>query len=166
MNKTITLTIAGILMIAMLLSVIQLLLRKLKAVAEIDFKWKSAYGIWFSGLFTAATLIISHAITYLGEAIDNIIKIGAAHQLLDITKISSLYIGLGIAWYLLWYYVAKVFAVIIMGNKNEQEEMGLNNTHYFLIRAAIFIGIIFSFTFILDLLFRQFMPNILVPFYH
>ena len=165
-TKTITLTIAGILMIAMLLSIIQLLLRKLKTDAETDFKWKSSYGIWFTGLFAAATIIISRTIVFLSEAIDNIIKIGSPHQFLEITQISSLYIGLSIAWYLLWYYIAKVFAVIVMGRKNELEEMGLNNVHYFLIRATIFIGIIFSFSFILDLLFRFFMPNIPVPFYH
>lgn len=49
---------------------------------------------------------------------------------------------------------------------NEQEEMGLNNVHYFLMRVAIFIGIIFSLSLVLDLLFRMFMPNIPAPFFH
>lgn len=166
MTKTITLTLAGILMIAMLLSIIQLLLRKPKLHAETDFKWKSAYGVWFTGLFVAATLVISRAVFFLSEAVDHIIKKGSGHQLLEIAKISSLYIGLVIGWYLLWYYITKVMAVILMGVSNEQEEMGLNNVHYFLMRAAIFIGVIFSLSLILDLLFRMFMPNIPAPFFH
>jgi hypothetical protein len=164
--KTMTLTLAAIVMIAMMLTVIQLLLRKIKPKSETDFKIKGAYGVWFGCLFTAACLIIVKAIVFLAEAADNIYKTGATNLFFELVKISSLYIGLSVLWLLLWHFIAKVMTVIILGSRHELEEMELNNTHYFLIRGLIVVGFVFCLSPVLEIVFRAVMPNVPLPFYH
>lgn len=165
-TKTITLTIAGIIAVAIMLTLIQFLLRKVKIKSEVDFKIKTAYGIWFACLFVASCLITAKVVSFLGEAIDNIYKMGSPSLALDVAKISSLYIGLGVIWFLLWYFIAKVFSTIIAVNRNEVEEMELNNSYFFLIRGIIVIGLIFCLSPVLDIIFRLVMPNIQLPYFH
>jgi hypothetical protein len=165
-TKAVTLTIGGIIAIAIMLTIIQLLLRKVKLQAEAEFKIKPAYGIWFASLFIAASLVSAKAVTFLGEAIDNLYKIGSPNMITETAKIASLYIGLSVVWFLLWYFVSKVFATIILGLKKEQEEMSLNNVHFFLIKGTIINAFIFSLSPVLDVIFRMVMPNIQLPFYH
>jgi hypothetical protein len=166
MTKAVTLTIVGIITIAIMLTIIQLLLRKVKPQAEADFKIKPAYGTWFAGLFVAAAQISFKAVTFLSEAIDNIYKIGSPAMVAEVAKIAALYIGLGVVWFLLWYFVSKVFTTIILGLKKDQEEMSLNNVHFFLIKGTIINVFIFSLSPVLDVIFRMVMPNIQLPFYH
>lgn len=165
-TKTITLTIAGMIALAIMLTLIQFLLRKVRLKSEADFRIKPAYGVWFTCLFIAGSLIAERIVTFLSEAIDNIFKMALPNTAFEIAKISSLYIGLGVIWFLLWYFITKVFSTIITGNRNELEEMELNNSHYFLIRGLIAIGFIFCLSPVLDILFRMVMPNIQLPFYH
>ncbi|HEY4194578.1 MAG TPA: hypothetical protein VGM63_03525 [Mucilaginibacter sp.] len=164
--KTTTSAIAGIIVVAILLSVIQFLLRNLRSKSESDFRIKSAYGLWFSSLFIGTCLIAAKVVTFLDEAIDNIYKMNSSNPALAIAKASSLYIGLSVAWFLLWYFIAKVLSTMITGNRKEFEEMELNNTYYFLIRGLIVIGFIFSLSPVLDTIFRVVMPNVQLPFYH
>jgi len=164
--KIIILTVTGIVVVAIMLLVIQLLLRKVKLKSETDFKIKSSYGIWFASLFIAATVLTLKTVSYLSEAIDNIYKIASLNRTTEILKIISLYIGLSVIWFFLCYIVAKVFSAIIVGVKNEQEEMGLDNVHYFLIRGITTIGLTFSLSTILEIILRIFMPNIQIPLYH
>lgn len=165
-TKAITLTIVGIIAIAIMLSIIQVLLRKVKLQAEAEFKIKPAYGIWFVSLLIAASLIGAKAITFLGEAVDNIYKMGSQNLGAEIAKIASLYIGLSVVWFLLWYFVSRVFSIIILGLRKEQEEMSLNNIYYFLVRGVLINMFIFCLSPILDVIFRLVMPNIQLPFYH
>lgn len=166
LNKAATLTIVGIIAIGIMLTLIQLLLRKAKQQAETDFKIKPAYGIWFASLLLAASLTTAKAISFLAEAIDNIYKIGSPNLTGEAAKTASLYIGLSAVWFLLWYFVSKVFSTIILGIKKETEEMALNNVHFFLIKGIIINAFIFSLSPVLDVIFRMAMPNIQLPFYH
>jgi hypothetical protein len=165
-TKTIALMLAGIMEMVVMLSVIRLLLRKVKRHAETDFKIKQAYGIWFTGLFLAACMISARTVAYLVEAIDNIQKIGSAGLVTEIIKVSALYIGLGAVWFLLWYFITRVFSAVIFGIRKEEEEMALDNLYYFLLRAALVIGFVFSLSPALDMVFRWFMPNVPVSFIH
>ena len=71
-SKTITLTIAGLIAIAIVLLIIQLLLKKLKSKSEIDGRLKLSYGIWFVTLCIAGSSVNLKTISVLSEAIDNI----------------------------------------------------------------------------------------------
>ncbi len=84
----------------------------------------------------------------------------------EIAKIASLYIGLSVIWFLLWYLVSKVFVTIILGIQKEQEEMSLNNVYFFLIKGLIINVFIVSLSPVLEIIFRMVMPNIQLPFYH
>lgn len=165
-TKTITLTIAGIIALGIMLTLVQFLLRKVRSKSEADFRIKPAYGVWFGCLFIADCLITERIVTFLSEAIDNILKMALPNTAFEIAKITSLYIGFGVIWFLLWYFITKVFSAIIAGNRNELEEMELNNTYYFLIRGLVVIGFIFCLSPVLDTVFRMVMPNIQLPFYH
>lgn len=162
--RTIALTLAAIITMAMMLSVIRLLLRKLPA--ETDLRIKPAYGIWFGSLFSAACLITAKAIVFLAEAIDNVYKIGAPGLFFELVKTSALYSGLSVLWLLFWFLIAKVFTAVILGVRQETEEMELNNTHYFLIRGLAVIGFVFCLSPVLEIIFRLVMPNVPLPFYH
>jgi hypothetical protein len=164
--KTLSLTLAAIIAIAMLLSVIQLLLKKLKPVSEADSRIRTAYGVWFGGLFVAASLVAAKAIVFLAEAMDNVYKIGAANLIFELVKVSALYVGLSVLWFLLWFFIGKLLTSVMMGTRNDPEEMALNNTGYFLIRGLLVAGLIFCLSPVLDSLFRAVMPNIPLPFYH
>lgn len=165
-TKTIILTIAAIIAIAIFLSVINLLLCKIKPQSETDFKIKSAYGIWFAGLFTGSCLTTARIIPFLSEAIDNIYKIGKQAPLYEVAKTTSLFTGLGLIWFLFCYFIAVALSVIVLGTRKDPEEMQLNNTHLFLVKALILVGLIFTLSPALDLLFRMVTPNIPLPFYH
>lgn len=164
--KTIALTIAGIITLAIILTIIQFLLRKVRSKSEADFRIRLAYGVWFACLFIAGCVVAARIVTFLSEAIDNIFKMGLPNTAFEIAKVTSLYIGLGVIWFLIWYFIAKVFSVIIAGNRNELEEMELNNTCFFLIKGLIVIGFIFCLSPVLEMIFRMVMPNIQLPFYH
>jgi hypothetical protein len=133
-SKTITLIIACFVAIAIILLIIQMLLRKIKLKSELDGKLKLAYGIWFAELFLAATFITSKTIIVLSEAIDNIYKMNSSNAIVETTKAASLFIGLAAVWFVIWYIIAKVPSTLIAGNRNELKEMEADNCAYFLIR--------------------------------
>jgi hypothetical protein len=164
--KTMTLTLTAIITIAMMLTVIQFVLRKLKPRSEADSRIKSAYGIWFGCLLTAAFLISAKAILFLEEAVDNVSKIATTNLFFEIVKTSALYIGLSSVWLLLCLFIAKVLTIVMLGVRQETEEMELNNTCYFLIRGLAVNGLVFCLGPVLDIVFRMVMPNVPLPFYH
>jgi hypothetical protein len=165
-TKLLTLFLTGIMTTGIILLVIQLLVRKIKQKSESDLLVKPAYSIWYAGMFLSASLVVFKILVFSGEATDNTLKIAHTGLLLDLSKTVSLFIGIGTAWYLLTYFFAKLFAILLLGLRNEEEEMALGNTHYFLIRAATLIGLAFCLSPILDLIFRMVMPNVQLPFYH
>ena len=101
-SKTIALIIAGLVTIAIVLLIIQLLLKKLKQKSELNGKLKLSYGIWFATLFIAAVLVTVKTITVLSEAIDNIYKMNAANAIVETSKAASLFIGVSAVWFLVW----------------------------------------------------------------
>ncbi|WP_448698113.1 hypothetical protein ACFGVR_14930 [Mucilaginibacter sp. AW1-3] len=164
--KMITLTLAAITTTALMLSTIQLLLRQVRSQSENDFRIKSAYGIWFASLAVAAILVSAKSILFLDEAADNLYKIMPVNLYWELAKTASLYMGLSVVWFLLWFFVAKAMAVTTLGMRREAEEMDLNNACYFLIRGLIFIGLVFCLSPVLDMVFRLVLPNVPLTFYH
>ena len=76
-EKNFTLTLIGIVAIAISITIIQFLLRKEKNKSEIDGKIKISFGIWFSSILLGATIINLKTITILNEALDNIYKVNS-----------------------------------------------------------------------------------------
>ncbi len=165
-SKTITLTVSAIIAIAIMLLIIQLLLRKLKAKSEQEGRLKNSYGVWFATLFIAASITTGKAINMLSEAIDNIYKSFATNIIGEVAKTASLFIGLSAVWLIIWYFVANLLSVTIVGKRSDQYEIEIDNVSYFLIKGVLLIGFIFCLLPIFEILLRSFMPNVQIPFYH
>jgi len=134
-SKSIELLVAALVLIAINLLIIQLLLKKLHQKSETDGKLKLSYGTWFTTMFIAAILIGGKTIIILSESIDNIYKINAINSLLQTFKAGSLYIGLSIIWFIIWYYIANMLSILITGKRNELNEMEADNYVFFLIKG-------------------------------
>lgn len=165
-SKTVTLTIIGVVAIVIMLLVIQLLLRKLKIKSEQEGRLKNSYGVWFATLFIAATITMGRTIAILGEAIDNIYKNISTNINGEVAKTASLFIGLAAFWFIVWYFVANLLAVTILGKRKDQNEIEADNVSYFLIKGVLIIGFILCLLPVFEIILRTFMPNVQIPFYH
>jgi hypothetical protein len=165
-SKTVTLTIFGIVAIVIILLMIQLLLRKLKMKSDQEGRLKNSYGVWFATLFIAATIIMGRTISILGEAFDNIYKNVSTNIMGEVTKTASLFIGLSAFWFVVWYFVANLLSVTILGNRKDQNEIEADNVSYFLIKGILIIGFILCLLPVFEIMLRTFMPNVQIPFFH
>ena len=165
-SKAVTLTIAGIVAVVIIILTIQMLLRKIKTKSEHEGRLKKSYGVWFATLFIAATITMERSIMILGEALDNIYKNISTNIIGEVTKTASLFIGLSAVWFLIWYFVANLLSVTILGTRKDITETEVDNVTYFLIKGALVIGIILCLLPVLEILLRNFMPNVQIPFYH
>lgn len=165
-SKYLAISIAALIAIAMALLVIQLLLFKIKQRANLDAKLKISYGIWFASLFFAYTIINLKTISLLSEGLNNLYKINGGYNYFEITKTISVFIGFAAAWFLLWFYISKVFVVLFTGKRKTFNEMESDNYSYFLIKGILLIGLIVSFMPIYEIILSAFIPSVQIPFYH
>ncbi|MBS4063507.1 MAG: hypothetical protein KGZ74_03060 [Chitinophagaceae bacterium] len=165
-SKTVILAIIGVVAIVIMILVIQLLLRKLKMKSEQEGRLKNSYGVLFATLFIAATITMGRSIAISGEAIDNIYKNISTNIIGEVAKTASLFIGLSAFWFIVWYFVANLLAVTILGNRKDQNEMESDNVSYFLIKGVLIIGFILCLLPAFEIILRTFMPNVQTPFYH
>ena len=165
-SKTITLAIAGLLAVAFSLFLVQLIVRKVKSRSEDDGKLKLSYGIWFSTLLLAISLVQAKTMEVLGEAIDQIYKIDNAIVQKESAKSIALFIGLGAAWFILWLFISNLLAVVFVGKRKALKELEGDNWSYFLIKGVMTIGFIICLQPVFESLLRTFMPSIGLPFYH
>lgn len=165
-SKTIILTFSGIISIAIMLLIIQILLKKIKSKTEDDGRLKKSFGIWFTSLFLASSFTSTTAIIILIEAIDYIYKNEVSNIIGEVAKTVSLFIGLSAAWFLIWYFVASLLSVTILGKRKDQNEMDTDNVSYFLIKGALVIGFTICLLPVFEIILRTFMPNVEIPFYH
>lgn len=165
-NKLIILLLSGPVAVVLLLTVIKIILRKLKAGSEEDFRLRPAYGLYFSGMLIAGMLIQLIVIGHIAEAADNIQKNATPSPLTETAKIAVLFTGLGVIWFFLWFLVTGVFTAVLLGIKKEAEEMLLGNTYYFLIKSVLLVGFAILMSPVFALLLRWLMPGISVAFIH
>lgn len=165
-SKTISLTIAGLVAIAILLLVIKILVRKMKYKSEVDGRFRTSHGIWFASLFISASLLIAKAISILSESVDNILKMNITNPISEIFKASSIFIGLTAFWFVIWYLAANMLSPVVTGKRAGSVEMEIDNFVYFLIKGVIIIGFTISLLPIFESLLRVFIPATQLPFYH
>lgn len=168
MNRTnlITLLITGPVAVTVVLTAINLILRKLRSAGEEDLRMRPAYGIWFCGLLLSALLPQVQVILLLSEATDNILKMNFAAINLEVAKTAILFTGIGVLWFFLLSLVSRGFAVLLVGLRKEGEEMALGNTYYFLVRAVLLLGLTVMMMPALVLVLRGLMPSVSLPFVH
>lgn len=164
-EKIITLTVIGIIAMAISLTVTQLLLRKEKAKSETEGRIKIAYGVLFFTWVASFSMLNGKVLTISNEYIDAIYKTKSATPLLNITKTNVLFIGLVNVWLILWHFMTKVLSTLFAGKRNDVTEMDNNHYIYFLVKGIVFIGFIYCLMPVFELLLRTFLPNIEIPFY-
>ena len=165
-SKTIALTISAIITIAIMLFIIQLLLRKLKPKSEQEGRLKTSYGVWFTCLFIGASIVTGETINLLSIALDNIYKNISNNIFGQLVKTGSLFIGLSALWFLLWYFISNLLSVTIVGKRKNENELEANNVSYFLIKGILIIGFIFCLSSVFEIILRSLIPSIEIPFYH
>jgi hypothetical protein len=165
-NKTLCLTLAGIIAIAITLLIIQLLTKKVRQKATAEGRYKISFAIWFCALFICASIIMQKVMFILNEALDNIYKLNSTAQFTNILKTGSLLLGFGATWLVIWYSVTNILSIVIVGKRLDGIEMEADNNGYFLIKGILLIGFILILSPIFEDVLRAFIPNIETPFYH
>lgn len=164
-TKIITLTVIGIIAIAISLTITQLFLRKAKSKLENEEKINLAYGILFLGWVISFSLLNVKSISIMSEYVDTIYKTNSANHLADISKTSVLFIGLTNFWLILWYLVTKAFSILIAGKRTDVNEIENNHYTYFLMKGVVFIGFVYCLMPVFEMLLRTFLPTIEIPYY-
>ncbi|KQR72327.1 hypothetical protein [Pedobacter sp. Leaf176] len=164
--KLITISVSVILSFLLLIFIIYFLTNKFKSKLNEDGKIKVSFGIWYAALFLSGSDVISVVIDTVTEVIDNLLKINPPNFNLQLVQSISLIIGAGFIWFILWFLVIKFLINTIKIKVDEHQEMEDDNYGYFIIKAAMLIGLIFSLSPLLSLILRTLIPNVETPFYH
>lgn len=165
-TKIITLTIIGIVAMAISLTITQLILRKEKSKSESDGKIQLAYGVLFFTWVVVFSLLNFKSLSILNEYIDTVFKTNENNSMIDILKTSIIFIGLTNVWLILWHFITKVFTFLFAGNRNESNEIENNHYTFFLMKCIVFIGFIYCLMPVFETILRTFLPTIQTPFYH
>jgi len=158
-----------------MLALIELLFRRFRVIKDEELKESPSYGIWFVGTTISASLIFWQVFSILNEAVDTIYK--QPNILLNSYKFNwtpflsslktfTIFLGIGILWFILWYVISYLCTIMILKKRNDIEEMAANNLTYFLVRTSLHITFTISFITLLQPLLRLFLPVIPIPFYH
>ena len=164
-TKIITLTIIGIIAMAISLTITQLFLRKAKTKSENEGKINLAFGILFLGWVISFSLLNVKSISIMSEYIDMVYKTNSANHLADIAKTSVLFIGLTNVWLILWYFITQAFSLLIAGKRTDVNEIENNHYTYFLMKGIVFIGFVCCLMPVFEMLLRTFLPTIEIPYY-
>lgn len=164
-TKIITLTVIGIIAIAISLTITQLFLRKAKSKLENEEKINLAYGILFLGWVISFSLLNVKSISIMSEYVDTLYKTNSANHLADISITSVLFIGLTNFWLILWYLITKAFSILIAGKRTDVNEIENNHYTYFLMKGVVFIGFVYCLMPVFEMLLRTFLPTIEIPYY-
>ena len=165
-SKLIIPALATIVAIMILLFILKVLSRKTNIKNTETGHYKSSFTVWFATLFLSGAIILYKAMNILGECIDIHYKNNPLNALMESIKSGSLYVGLSISWFLLWYYVSNTLSSLSFGKRSLIKEIESDNFNYFLIRGLILIGLIVCLIPLFDIIGRNFMPSVPTPFYH
>ena len=164
-SKVISLTLIGIVALAISLTVTQLFTRKEKLKSEKEEKINLAYGILFSTWLVAFIILNLKSILILSEFIDILSKTTATDSRIEMLKTSTLLIGLTNIWLIVLYFITKAFSIIFIGKRKNVYEIENNNYPYFLMKGVLFIGFIYFLMPVFEIILKVFSPSIEIPFY-
>lgn len=164
-TQIVTLTVIGIIAMAISLTVTQLFLRKAKAKSENEGKINIAYSILFLGWVISLSLLNMKSISIMNEYYDTVYKMNSAYHLAEIAKVSVFFIGLTNIWLVLWNFITQAFSQLIAGKRTDVKEIETNHYTYFLMKGMVYISFIYCIMPVFEMLLRMFLPNIEVPYY-
>lgn len=164
--KLISIAIIVITSFILLLLTTNLFTRQYKSRLNSKGKVKLSFAVWYAAIFLSGANIINSSIPLIIQSIDNIIKKNSSHLYQDIMKAISLLLGTAFVWFIAWLFIAKLFTKLIFFKTNELEEMEEDHYSYFIVKAMVLIGIVFSLAPLLSEVLRPLVPSIQTTFYN
>ena len=165
-ESSIIVIISGIFAFALALLIIQFFVKKLRIKATSSNTINISFGIWFGSLLLSFAILLSKALSVMNDAIDVLIGFPKEGLYFEIFKAGSIFIVLAFIWFVVSYYIIKIFSRLIFSSSIDEIEMEQNNSSYFLIKGILFIGFILVLLPIFETLLRGFIVTISTPIYH
>lgn len=163
-------TVAAI-VILLLLIVIEILYKRYRIIEDPEIKESTSYGLWLSGIIISITIIFCHVFSVLNDGVviyynQSTLSVPSISPFVQSFKLASILIGLGFAWFFLWYVISFLCSIILLKKKNDIIEMASNNYIYFLIRSLFLISLSSIFLNFFTIILKSFLPTISIPFFH
>ncbi len=162
-TKLILLTSAVILSLSFLILIILLINRKFRSQRKNDAPDNSAYSIHFAFQFISGVLITSKVLFLLNETVDMLNKT-SDKVWVECIRPGSILIGLGLAWFIFWYFFVAVLSILATGKRDLNKELESNHKSYAIERGVLLMGFIFCLQPVLELILRNFIPSMEIPF--
>ena len=165
-ESSIIVIISGIFAFALALLTIQFFVKELRKKATSNNTLNLSFGLWFGSLLLSITLLLSKALEVMNDEIDVLIAFPKEGIYLEIFKAGSIFIGLTFLWFVISFYIIKVFSRLIFSSSIDEIEIEQNNSSYFLIKGFVFITFIIVLLPIFESLLRGFILSVDTPIYH
>ena len=165
-NKILLLAVTGIIATLLLLLVIRQLTRKLHPTDEGDAPTPVSYGIWASALVIAGGIILSTALSALGDAVDALYRLNGNNAGFKSVEYAASYTAISVLWLMVWHFIAAYIQPFLLGNRKIKIEAQRNNYTYFLLRGVILIVLVLLVQPLLSLIFHNLVPTVEIPIYH
>jgi hypothetical protein len=120
-----------------------------------------SYSIWFFSVILGLAIPLHTSINIIIETIDGLYKINQPNLYLNVTKSSTIAIGLSFGWFTLWYFLSTIFTALIEGKMRDQIAIENETFSHFIIKGSLLIGFTISFFHVHEYLVRFIMPNYL-----
>jgi len=165
-QSSITVIISGIVAFALALFIIQFLAKEVRKKAIVENALKPSFGIWFGSLLLSITLLLSKAMSVLKDATDVLVTFPKEGMYFEIFKSGSIFIGLAFLWFLVSFYIIKIFCRLIFSNSIDEVEMEQDNISYFIIKGIMIIVFVLCLLPAFESLSRSFIVTVSTPIYH
>lgn len=152
--------------IMLFLTMLNVILRKFKAKYNEEGNINLSFGIWFSTLFIACTLILEKTFFKTTESVEILLRLNTLDVYLDIGKAIGLLLGLAILWFFFWYFISHFLIKIVIREANDEAQMASNNYSYFLIKGIALIGMLVSASDLLTMILNLCVPSIEIPLFN
>jgi hypothetical protein len=165
-ESSIIVIISGIFAFALALLLIQYFVKELRKKADTSDKLNLSFGLWFGSLLLSISLLLSKALSVMNDAIVVLLSFSKEGMYIEIIKSGSIFIGLAFIWFVVSFFIIKIFFRLIFSSSIDVIEMEQNNSTYFLIKGIMFIAFILVLLPIFETLLRGFILSVDTPIYH
>lgn len=162
--KILSLSIIGILIFIISLTLIKFILKKSKITAEK--KLTLSYSIWIVCLLISFSIIDIKTINVFGETLDIIYKTNLPNPIFEIIRSGAVFTAISCIWFWISYIFNNYITILLLGKRKNSNEMDNDNYLYFLVKGIALISFVSCLFIVFEGLLRTFVPNINTPFYH
>ncbi|MXV50340.1 hypothetical protein GS399_05095 [Pedobacter sp. HMF7647] len=143
-----------------------LLWKRFKSKNAADGNLNPAYVTWFSGLFVAGLIVLSDVMKAVQEASDNLLKLDADGLKMNTAKTILVIEAVALCWFIVLYLVVESVFRLLFRKVDEHVQMQEEMVSYFLFKGFFVVGVVYSFSVVLQTVLRLFIPSVDLPFFH